>query len=734
MQYLYDDVIPPFRFFTKIVLKCVNDALDKAAASCRPNQGTMYAPYTTIAQDNPILVEIPTGLVMHVAVTLPRRRSSEERTNPPARSILSAVFLGYDVTLCGFTDGRVALMYSGQEGGAVEKIEIPPLKRNFIDVVALNCVPLSEGKWAVAIGYKGFVFVRKVELRRSAHLPILLRKRAQPRVIEMCTTEWYPNGSLSSLQLSPCLKYIAVGFDNDALVAVAALPSLDVFPHELGEGSERVTMDVTCRLVEDGRLNGIHQGRVFFMPERLPGGMRSVFSAGMNLSDMEVAMGAHYPLCLFVWVNGNSYTRCPLKSISRSAVTRLNSFLHPMSSTGEYPAAKSLDDAAATASGAAASAAYKLRRKSRLGVKDSKRRSLNVSHVAATAVATQSPFTGVYRGVLSDRIVAAASASADGTVVAVGCAGGCVYLMNGHGITSMFFATVFEKKAMRLNSLYPSTGLKCGMVLQAVNTSKNAEASVTLAHARGIPSAAFINRATVHCLREVEGLQAVLPLRELPCVLLFCTHGMYLWDVHYNSVVASLTGLPPLVSISLCETVERRSSINVQRHGSSIKTRQELRPPFCTESAIMWWTSSNTLARLLISDLLGQVYPLLETYFRDLPMRSLAYLLARIPPTQRHIPEYMATVEVPTEQQLMMDGYDINTPAAFAGAGGSRGSFPGMKAFMNAAAPSRFFELSCTPLHPETLAACFLETTFSSASARSEELLLMLGFPLSRGS
>ncbi|RNC44955.1 hypothetical protein TcCL_NonESM05285 [Trypanosoma cruzi] len=734
MQYLYDDVIPPFRFFTKIVLKCVNDALDEAAAIRRPDQGSMYAPYTTIAKDNPILVEIPTGLVMHIAVTRPRRRSAEERANAPARSILSAVFLCYDVTLCGFTDGRVELMYSGQEGGAVESIEIPPLKRNLIHVVALNCVPLSEGKWAVAIGYKGFFVVRKVELGRSAHLPILLRKRAQQRVIEMCTAEWYPSGSLSSLQLSPCLKYLAVGFDNDALVAVAALPSLEVPCHELSDGSERVTMDVTCRLVEDGYLNGSHQGRVFFMPERLPGGMRSVFSAGMNLSDSEMAMGTHHPLCLLVWVNGNNYTRCPLKSISRSAVARLNSFLFPMPSIGECSTTKSLDDAATAASGAAASAAYKLGRKSRAGAKGSKRRPLDVSPDAATASQTQSSFTGVYRGLLSDRIVAAALASADGNVVAVGCAGGCVYLINGHGITSMFFATMFRTKAMRLNSLYPSTGLQCGMVLQAVDTSKKADASVTLAHARGIPSAAFINQATVHCLREVEGLQAVLPLRELPWVLLFCTHGMYLWDVHYNSVVASLTGLPPLESISICETVVRRSVIGAQRQSSSFKTRQELHPPFCTESAIVWWTSSETLARLLISDLIAQVYPLLETYFRGLPMRSLAYLVARIPPTQRHIPEYMATVEVPTEQQLMMDSYDINTPAVFAGAGGSRGSFPGMKAFLKDAEPSRFFELSCTPLYPETLAACFLETTFSSASARSEELFLMLGSPLSRGS
>ncbi|EKG05828.1 hypothetical protein TCSYLVIO_003088 [Trypanosoma cruzi] len=335
MQYLYDDVIPPFRFFTKIVLKCVNDALDEAAAIRRPDQGSMYAPYTTIAKDNPILVEIPTGLVMHIDVTRSRRRSAEERANTPARSILSAVFLSYDVTLCGFTDGRVELMYSGQEGGAVESIEIPPLKRNLIHVVALNCVPLSEGKWAVAIGYKGFFVVRKVELGRSAHLPILLRKRAQKRVIEMCTAEWYPSGSLSSLQLSPCLKYLAVGFDNDALVAVAALPSLEVPCHELSDGSERVTMDVTCRLVEDGCLNSSHRGRIFFMPERLPGGMRSAFSAGMNLSDSEMAMGPHHPLCLLVWVNGNSYTRCPLKSISRSAVARLNSFLsqcHPLES------------------------------------------------------------------------------------------------------------------------------------------------------------------------------------------------------------------------------------------------------------------------------------------------------------------------------------------------------------------------------------------------------------------
>ncbi|RNF26175.1 uncharacterized protein Tco025E_01575 [Trypanosoma conorhini] len=741
MQYLYDDVVPPFRFFAKIVMRCVNNALDEATKNHRTEHASLHVPYTSIAADNPCLVEVPPGLVARSVAVGPTLDSAAGRMNASAGNSLSAVCVVGDVVLCGFTNGRVTLVYSSPHGGAFETLEIPPFTPNPTQVVALSCVPLREGHWVVAVSHEASVFVRTLALKQSVHPPMVLRKRTQQRVIEMRTTEWASGARVSSLQLSPCVKYLAVAFSDDALVAVAALPSLGVSRHGLGDGPERVTLDLTSRLVEDGRLGGNRQARVFFMPERLPGGLRSAFLSASTWTDPETTAGAHHPLCLLVWVNGNSYTRCPLKSISGSALRRLSTVLASGPPVTVSCSKKSILAATAAEAAATSSAAHRTRLKSKLGAGGLKEGLADAASEAATSLLRQSPFIGMYRGLLSDRIVAAALASADGTVVAVGCAGGCVYLMDGHGITSMLFATPFQGKSMRLMSLHPSKELRCGMVLRAVRAPPGEGRGVTLAHARGSVSPAFLSVGTVRCLRDVEGLTAVLPLGELPLVVLFCAHGVYLWDVHYNCVVASLAGLPPLEPFSLCEVLYRGAASGALRPTLAKKLRSTLYLPFCTETAIVWWTSDETLARLSIADLLAQVYPLLDAEFRGLPMRAMAHLLARVPPAQRHVPECVANFELPAECQLLLDTYDVASPAAAVAAavggvfgGGTGAGLADLKDPAREAALHRFPELPFAPLHPETIASCFLETTCSSVTTRAEELSAMFGASLPRGS
>ncbi|ESL09627.1 hypothetical protein TRSC58_02650, partial [Trypanosoma rangeli SC58] len=673
MQYLYDDVIPPFRFFTKIVMRCVNNALDAVTTNHRPDHAGLFAPHTTIATDKPCLVEIAPGLVTRSPAISSKPDDSVGKANVSAENTLSAVCVAGDVILCGFTDGRTTLIYSSSHGGAFETIELPPFAPNSTQVVALSCVPLREGHWAVSVSYKTAVFVRLVELKQIAHLPIVLRKRSQQRVIELRTSEWSSCDYVSSLRLSPCLKYLAMAFSNDALVVVAALPPLEVSHHNLGGNPERVTLDATCRVIREGRSGGNCQAHVFFIPERPPGGVRSAFLPGLALGDPETTASPHHPLCLLVWVNGNSYTRCSLKSVNSGVSRHLKTVVAPESSATVANSKKTSVAATAVGAGAgtaAASAAQRTRLRSKVGSGGLKEIPSDVASVAATGLVNQPPFTGMYRGLLSDKVVAAKLASSDGSAVAVGCAGGRVYLMDGYGVTSMLFTTLFQVQPMWLTSLYPTTEVRCGMVLQAVKAPLGAGVGVSLAYARGSLSPAFLNVETVRCLRNVEGLNTVLPLRELPLVLLFCTHGTYLWDVHYNCVVASLTGLPSLEPFSLCGVLHRETTSGALRQALARKPPKMLYLPFCTETAIVWWTSDKTLARLLIADLLAQVYPLLDTKFRGLSMRAMAYLLVHVPPAQRNAPEYVADLKPPTEHQLLIDTYEWGSPAGGGGGGG----------------------------------------------------------------
>ncbi|RNF06732.1 hypothetical protein TraAM80_03755 [Trypanosoma rangeli] len=735
MQYLYDDVIPPFRFFTKIVMRCVNNALDEATASHRTDHAGLFAPHTTIAMDNPCLVEIAPGLVTRGPAVSSKPDGSVGKADASAENNISAVCVAGDVMLCGFTDGRTTLIYSSPHGGPFETIEIPPFTPNSTQVVALSCVPLREGHWAVSVSYKTSVFVRLVSLKQSAHLPMVLRKRSQQRVIELLTSEWPSCDYVSSLQLSPCLKYLAVAFSNDALVIVAALPPLEVSRHNMGGGPERVALDATCRVIKEGRPGGNCQARVFFMPERPPGGVRSAFLPGLTLNDPDTTASPHHPLCLLVWVNGNSYTRCSLKSVSNGVTRRLKTILAPEPSTTVTNSKKTPFAATAVGAGAgtaAASAAQRTKLKSKVGAGGLKEIPPDVASVAAAGLVKQPPFLGMYRGLLSDKVVAATLASSDGSAVVVGCAGGRVYLMDGYGVTSMVFTTLFQVQPMWLTALYPTTDVRCGMVLQAMKAPLGDGVGVMLAYARGSLSPAFVNLETVCCLRNVEGLNMVLPLRELPLVLLFCTHGTYLWDVHYNCVVASLTGLPSLEPFSLCSVSHRGAASGALRLAAARKLPKTLYLPFCTETAIVWWTSGKTLARLLIADLLAQVYPLLDPEFRGLPMRAMAYLLVHVPPAQRNASEYVANVKLPTEHQQLMDTYEWGSPAAGGGGGGGGGKDTGV-GFANPKFPMdevllhRFSHLSCAPLHPETMAACFLETTCSTVNTRAEELRSMFG-------
>lgn len=718
MQYLYDDVIPPFRFFTKIVMGCLNDALDKATPP-RPQEqqrvGT-FVSATSVAADKPPLVEIPPGLVTFSAMVKDKTGSVSGKTSPLLRNCISAVFVGYDVTLCGFTDGRVKVARCSGIDGRFEIVEIPPFASDPAHVVTLNCVPFGESQIAVAVGYSRKVYVCLVSPKRGDSTPVLLRKKIHDRIIEINAADWSPDGSVSLLQLSPCLKHIAMTFDNGALVAVAALPSLKV-PRQLqASGSERLVLETSSRVAEDNCLTHGSQGHVFFMPEQ-----PSLRTSLVSLSTIArggngTTMRAKYPLCLIVWVGSNNYSRCPLGTIGKNGLGRLNAASAEELPVVNPPARKSV----ASITGAIAPVERKSKGRpfSKSGDTASRKRCMEILPSVKKNWGAQSRFDGLYRGMVFGQISAAAVASADGAVVALGFADGRVLLMDGHGITSMLLATSSRTTPSQTINFFPFMGFRCNMALQVLNASLFDGQHITLAHARGVPSATFTKWATVRCLHGVEGLRAVLSLGELPLVLVFCEHNVYLWDVQYNCVVASLVGLPPLEPFALQKVACQEGSTSASRRSSTAQVRNEVYLPLCTESAVVWWTSNGTLARLLINDLLGCVYPLLRVYFAGLAPPYLAFVLEHVPPFKRDLPEHMEAVELPTERPLS---------GASDGSALCSGSRSG-NVTLPAGTAKRLCSLqtSASTFRPEVIAAGFLETTRCSVSTRSRELHRML--------
>ncbi|KAH9579994.1 hypothetical protein LSM04_005782 [Trypanosoma melophagium] len=763
MQYLYDDVIPPFRFFSKMVMRCVNDALDEATAS-RPSQYENKTETfgTTIIADAPPSVVISASEIERSALTSQQYEVTNTRRTSSNRKVLTAVSVDYSVTLCGFSDGKVTLTHGSHNNVVCETVEVPIMDGfQHGQVIALSCAPQSETQWAVAVGYSKVVCVCLVSLFKDTYCGLASRRKSRHRVVELDLTEWASGATLSSLQLSPCLSYLTLGFNNDALINIAALPPLEVPRTLQGEDKpERFQLGIEYRLLEDGSLSSNRRGKVFFIPETTSGHLQTFFMSAISQTPCNAISSRRHPISLLVWLDGNSYTRCSLGNITKSDIMRPGTSGDFKTLTGESYLKRfsglSSSSTSASAVGTLA-AARKIGGRRGSETAGSKRKELDNKMALSTTFEQRFQFAkSVQKCLLPDNIVTAAITSADGEVVAVGCSSGKVYLMDGRGITSVLSMLPSHRKSLRLSFLFTfptacrSTPVQTivAIILKSGSSNSNNDSAgtgagdrITLAYASGVPRAAFTKWATTHYLREVTDLRALLPLGDLSMFLLFSDAGVFLWDVHYNCVVAKITGLPPLEPFTIERSTGRKSSsttaitsisaatkpISTKRSNKtgslsplmSSNTHRDVYLPFSTELAIFWRTTDGAFARLFIKDLISQVYPLLSVYFPSLPLRALGWVLNHVPPHQRHSAECLAAVALPAEAQIdLLDetscGNRSNEMRPL-----SSTVFPPLSE------PKR-------ALSPEDVAANFLEATCSSVATRRMEMRRMFASSLTQ--
>ncbi|ORC91057.1 uncharacterized protein TM35_000074810 [Trypanosoma theileri] len=739
MQYLYDDVIPPFRFFSKIVMRCVNDALDEATAS-RQSKGEKNTETfgTTIAADAPPSVVVSAVEVERNALYSYQYESTNTRRSSSNRRFLTAVSIDYSITLCGFSDGRVTLTQGTHTNGVCETVEVPILDGfQYGQVVTLSCTPQSETQWAVAVGYSKVVCVCLVSILKDNYYGLASRRKVRQRVVELNLSEWASGASLSSLQLSPCLSYLTVGFNNDALINIAQLPPLEVPRAAQDDELERFQLGIANRLLEEGSHTSNRRGKMFFIPETAQGHLHTVFMSAASQTSCSAMYSRRYPISLLVWLDGNSYTRCSLSIISKSDRIRPGTSDELKLLIGASTSKKLSGISSASLSEHPIGSPGTRRKSIGRGRPETaglKKKELDSKIGLSTSFEDQFQFgKAIQKCLLPDNIVTASIASADSEVVAVGCSNGKVYLMDGRGITSVLSMLPPYGKSMRLHSLFPFPIGCRSTAVQTVVATLIGGGSIILAHASGVPKAAFTNWATTHYLRDVRDLRALIPLGDLSMFLLFCDADVYLWDVHYNCVVAKITGLPPLEPFTLERNSGRKTSSTTAttttvsssrrrstKAGGSLRTNNSINAcrdvylPYSTELAIFWRTTYGGLARLFIKDLISQVYPLLGVYFPSLPLRTLDWVLNQVPPHQRHTAECLAAVALPAEGHL----------AALDETSGGNHSAE-MSPFTQSVFPP--LREPKRPLNPEDVAANFLEATCSSVTTRRTEIRRMFG-------
>nr|CCC90897.1 conserved hypothetical protein [Trypanosoma congolense IL3000] len=699
MQYLHSDTAQPLRFFTKIVMRCVNDALDYATAPQRQTEKSN-------TQDTFLTHEAPPSVHVSAEVvggSLKRRNSRPEVSRSPSRALsphpakVSAVFVGNGIIICGYSDGCFTLNCgfrvsgdrensndSGVECGCIDTLNLPAFDPDDGSVVALDAVPTSCGEWVVAVGYREIVYTRPLSVGKSELYSLPRKRRYQQRTVRLSAKEWLNLCPIGYVKLAPDVAHIAVSTENEKHVSIMALPPLNV-PRVSDNGeAPHVQVDSSACVVYGEGVHGARGVRVFFLPDATHSGsalsttIHSATQAG-NCTNTSISMSSptgcasatpfsldptcskHYVLGLLLWAGSSTFSRCPLNS-ARRGVVRKPGTLYGGETYGS-------DDSMRKASNPPVKGKSICKTSGKLGKKT--RDSILPSEPQSAAV---SLLAGAHRSLLPSNVVAAEEASGDGSIVAVVCENGYVYMLGSRGIISVCRATP------TMHASFPEVG---GIPPHVVNTSGNRTPSLTvelrvngcttLAHVRGPSLVDLMRSESAKFLHELNDFRSAITLGELPLVLVFCDHDVYLWDVHYNCVVAKLHGLPPIQpfetyelrlssSFSSSQVPHSRQQRQQQRQQHRQQQRQspclqiqqkgEIFCPMFKDNAVWWSTTDGRTACLDVNSLLCSVYPVLSQHFPHMTLKVLALVLESLPPHSRRVEECVASLELPSGAHL----------------------------------------------------------------------------------
>ncbi|KAH8608942.1 hypothetical protein ERJ75_001243100 [Trypanosoma vivax] len=306
-------------------------------------------------------------------------------------------------------------------------------------------------------------------------------------------------------------------------------------------------------------------------------------------------------------------------------------------------------------------------------------------------------------------IVFAEVACSDGSIVATVCENGCIYFMDSRGITLVCVGEPRQLQQLHASAMLPPLpGGSSHLVATIIFGSGD---GVSIAHARGVPVTDFTPWAGLKYVEGLQGFCAVALLGELPLALIFCKAAVYLWDVHHNCVVATLTGLPPIVPYTLQEeTVVVRKSLS-----QASSKQQELFTLLCTGTAVLWQTHNGSYAYLPFTTLLSSVYPLLLQRFPSAPLQTLAWVLQKVPPHHRHVPDRITAVALLSSSQTQ----EISTIST--GTCGMSCSQP--FSFSTCKSPARVTERTVEPLYHDVAMARFFESICNSENVLNNELM-----------
>ncbi|CBH11663.1 hypothetical protein, conserved [Trypanosoma brucei gambiense DAL972] len=760
MQYLYDDTVQPLRFFTKIVMRCVNDALDYATAPQRHIREITKTCDIRLANEAPPQIQVPVEVLSTFA--LPKLIVPVEYPSPPnspagVSTKISAVFANSGALVFGYIDGHVTLAggyltcvegdpnSSSVERGQFESTEVVALDPGGGPVVALDAVIVSNMEWAVTVGYRRSVFVLLVTLKRGECYSISRRRRYQQQVVEIPCESFPMLETVSSLKLSHNAAHISVCYNNDSRVTIISVPPLKIPRDTDSEEVSRVVLGASARVAYAEGAFGGGGVRIFYIPDLSRQGVSfgvktqslgtfsncasannlrnsTTGSFAMPPASGDSSFSRHCILGLLLWVGSTAFSRCPLRP-SRSGTEGKPAVLAAVDAIGTESNVERLAASASKSKGTPRTSERHTRR--------GRSRASSTVNIPGDHLSLPSS----HKNLLPSVIVAAEVAAGDRSLVAVVCENSCVYFMDARGIASVcnIGSPSYCQSPCELGvTPYISDGGH-GHV-PSVTVALKTKGCTTLAHVRGPHLENLMNCATANSIHEVAGLRVTVPLGDLPLLLLICEDATYLWDVHYNRVVAKIDDLPPLQQVvtyelrptsqtsGLYQGLTKQQQLQRQQQ----QQQQQQKPPyqeqekeevFCavfTDNAVWWPTTNGSVACLTVNGLLRSLYPTLIKYFPQMTPYALAQVLERLAPRYRQNEEHIAALELPAEAPCHMGAGNVLSNTLSSGM-----VFP-------LAARFRSIQLSNSALGLEAAATQFLEGACNSSAQSKEEVARLM--------